>query len=244
MFYFTSCSKKEDSSNIFKYNESQGIENLDPVMASNYPSIWPLNQSMEGLLEFSKDMVITPLITSSYEISKDELVYVFHIRKNVFFHNDDCFPDKKGRAVTSYDFKYCFERVCDPRTKTRGAWLFRDRVKGVTDYINFIQNNPSKGNGASQNEQEKPGDNLKDSSFNKIDYSSLKLKEQWYGNVDMVYAFDLPDGRHGYTRDKNVFHVYNDNTNAYTDYYVNGNVLIISSLKNIRLSLLFIMLLH
>ena len=44
----------------------------------------------------------------------------------------------------------------------------------------------------------------------------------------MVYAFDLPDGRHGYTRDKEVFHVYNDSTNEYTDYDVGEKV---SSIK-------------
>lgn len=125
--------------NIFRYNETQGIENLDPVMSSNYPSIWPLNQCCEGLLEFDKEMNLQPLLASSYEISRDGLRYTFHIRRNVFFHNDDCFQDKRGRMLVSKDFKYCFERVCDPRTKTRGAWLFRGKVEGATDYINSIQ---------------------------------------------------------------------------------------------------------
>jgi peptide/nickel transport system substrate-binding protein len=134
-----SCSRKEESQNIFRYNEAQGIENLDPVMCSNYPAIWPVMQSLEGLLQFDKDMNLQSMLAESYTISNDGLVYTFNITKNVFFHDDECFPDKKGRLLNSYDFKYCFERVCDPRTKTRGAWLFRDRVKGAVEYINSKQ---------------------------------------------------------------------------------------------------------
>lgn len=221
------CSNKKESSKIFRYNEAQGIENLDPVMSSNYPAIWPLNQCCEGLLEFNKDMNLAPLLAASYEISSDGLKYTFYIHKNIYFHDDDCFPDKKGRLLTSNDFKYCFERVCDPRTKTRGAWLFRDRIKGATEYINRIQRNSPQGSGTSSNEKKSEVDN-KNNVTSKNDttkFSDVKLKEQWYGKEDMVYAFDLPDGRHGYTRDKNVFHVYNDSTNTYTDYYADEDVL-------------------
>jgi peptide/nickel transport system substrate-binding protein len=108
-------------------------------MSSNYPAVWPLMQSMEGLVQFDKDMNLQVLLAESRSISDDGLVYTFNIDKNVYFHDDVCFPDGKGRKLTSYDFKYCFERVCDPRTKTRGAWLFRDRVKGAVEYNNSIQ---------------------------------------------------------------------------------------------------------
>ena len=137
----SSCTRKESDTNIFRYNEAQGIENLDPVMCSNYPAIWPVMQCMEGLVEFDKEMNLDPLLAESYSISDDGLVYTFQIKKGVYFHDDECFPDKRGRMLNSYDFKYCFERLCNPGTKTRGLWLFRDRVKGAAEYINSIQNN-------------------------------------------------------------------------------------------------------
>ncbi len=139
--FIVSCSKEQNTDKIFKYNESQGIENLDPVMCSNYPSGWPLQQMMEGLLEYTQAMNLDPSLASSYKISEDGLLYTFTIRKNVFFHDNACFPEGKGRELKGSDFKYCFERLCDPRTKTRGAWLFRDKVKGALDYINSIKEN-------------------------------------------------------------------------------------------------------
>lgn len=136
---FSSCSKKETTNNIFRYNEPQGIENLDPVMCSNYAAGWPLQNMLEGLLEYTRAMNLEPNLASSYKISEDGLTYTFTLRRGVFFHDNECFPGGKGREVTSRDFKYCFQRLCDPRTKTRGAWLFRDKVKGATEYINSIK---------------------------------------------------------------------------------------------------------
>jgi peptide/nickel transport system substrate-binding protein len=89
----------------------------------------------EGLLEYTKAMNLDPLIASGYNISDEGLTYTFYIHKNVYFHDDECFPGGKGREVKAQDFKYCFQRLCDPRTKTRGLWLFRDKVKGATNIL-------------------------------------------------------------------------------------------------------------
>lgn len=140
LFVF-SCSKKESSDNIFKYNEPAGIENLDPVMCSNFAAGWPLQQMVEGLMTYTQDMTLVNLISESYTISDDKLTYTFKLHKGVDFHDAPCFPNGKGREVVASDFKYCFERVCDPRTKTRGMWIFRDKVKGALEYVNSIKDN-------------------------------------------------------------------------------------------------------
>ncbi len=136
---FYSCGKKESDKNIFRYNDANGIESLDPVMCSNYQAGWQLQQICEGLFEFAQDMKLQNNLCKEYKISEDALIYSFILRNDVYFHDDDCFTDKKGRRVTAADFKYCFERVCDPRTKTRGTWLFRDRIKGALDFVNSIK---------------------------------------------------------------------------------------------------------
>jgi oligopeptide transport system substrate-binding protein len=136
-----SCSKEQTSDKIFKYNEAAGIENLDPVMCSNYAAGWPVQQMMEGLVTYTQDMTLVTQIAETHNISADGLVYTFKLHKGVTFHDDECFPGGKGREVKAADFKYCFERLCDSRTKTRGSWLFRDKVKGATEYITSIKEN-------------------------------------------------------------------------------------------------------
>ncbi len=132
--YFTGCSKKETSDKIFRYNEPNGIESLDPITANNYPAIHVLINTCEGLVWYDKEAKLQPLLARSYEISSDGKMYTFHLRNDVYFQDDDCFPDKKGRKVAASDFKYCYERVCNPKVKTRGLWVYRDKVVGADDY--------------------------------------------------------------------------------------------------------------
>jgi peptide/nickel transport system substrate-binding protein len=137
---FISCSRKETSEKIFRYNEPNGIESLDPITANNYPAIHVLINTCEGLVEYDKNAQLKPLLAKSYEISQDGKTYTFHLRTDVYFHEDECFPDKKNRRVIAKDFKYCYERVCNPKTKTRGLWVYRDKVVGAEEFSNNPDN--------------------------------------------------------------------------------------------------------
>lgn len=128
------CTKKESSLKIFRYNEPNGIESLDPITANNYPALHVLINTCEGLVWYDKDAKLQPLLAKKYEISPDGKTYTFNLRTDVFFHDDECFPGKKGRKITAGDFKYCYERVCNPTVKTRGLWVYRDKVTGADEY--------------------------------------------------------------------------------------------------------------
>lgn len=144
LFFFTclvllnGCSKKEESKDkVFNFNLNQGIETLEPVMSNSVQTIWALAQMMEGLVQFDKEGNIKPCIAKSWSVSEDALTYTFILRDDVFFRNDNCFTSSggKGRKVIASDFKYCLERVNDQRVKSRGMWVYRDRIKGAKEYI-------------------------------------------------------------------------------------------------------------
>ena len=135
-----SCSKKEVSkNNTFNLNLNQGIETLEPVMSNSVQSIWGLSVMMEGLVQFDRESKLKPCIAKSWTISEDALIYTFSLRNGVSFQDNECFSSSggKGRKVTASDFKYCFERVNNPETKTRGLWVFRDKIKGAKEFIDF-----------------------------------------------------------------------------------------------------------
>ena len=136
LLFFSACSDNNTTSdNIFNLNQPLGVETLEPVMSNSNQTIWALSIMMEGLVEYNKENEIVPAIAKSWEISEDGTVYTFTLRDDVFFHDDECFPDGKGRKVTASDFKYCLERVNNPKTKTRGSWVFRDKIKGVDEFM-------------------------------------------------------------------------------------------------------------
>ena len=135
-----SCSKKEVSkNNTFNLNLNQGIETLEPVMSNSVQSIWGLSVMMEGLVQFDRESNLKPCIAKSWTISDDALIYTFSLRNDVRFQDNECFGTSggKGRKVTASDFKYCFERVNNPETKTRGLWVFRDKIKGAKEFIDY-----------------------------------------------------------------------------------------------------------
>src|SRR6478736_3195395 len=107
VLFLVSCSaKRESARNIFHYNEQTGIASLDPAFAKNQSIMWVVHQLYNTLVEVDQDLNIVPSLAKSWEISGDRRTYVFHLRNDVFFHDDDVFEDGKGRKMTAKDIEY------------------------------------------------------------------------------------------------------------------------------------------
>src|SRR5438874_13247935 len=104
ILYLSSCSGKNDANkNIFHYNEQTGIASLDPAFAKNQSIMWTVHQLYNTLVEIDKDLNIIPSIAKSWEISDDRRTYTFHLRSDIFFHDDSAFILKKGRQLVARD---------------------------------------------------------------------------------------------------------------------------------------------
>lgn len=120
-----SKSVREDvSSKVFRYNESKGVNSLDPAYARDQSSIWPVSQIFNGLLQMDPDLNIKPSLAKSYSISGDGTLYRFVIDTSVKFHDHECFPGGQGRNLTARDFVFSFNRILNPSTASPGKWVF------------------------------------------------------------------------------------------------------------------------
>ena len=125
LMFFTCCGKHEDPNeglSIFKYNESGGIMTLDPIYAKDLPHIWACNQLFSSLVAFDEEMNVVPRVAKSWEISDDGTLYTFHLRDDVYFHEDESMPET--RCVTAEDVCYSFNRVVDKSLNSPGTWIF------------------------------------------------------------------------------------------------------------------------
>ena len=125
MLVFTACGQRHDEEEnlaIFKYNESAGILTLDPIYAKDLPHIWACNQLFNSLVAFDDKMNLIPMVAKSWDISEDGLIYTFHLRDDVQFHEDECLSGP--RFVTAEDFVYSFNRVVDKQLSSPGMWIF------------------------------------------------------------------------------------------------------------------------
>ncbi|MCA6450431.1 MAG: ABC transporter substrate-binding protein [Chitinophagaceae bacterium] len=113
---------------VFNYNESTGIATLDPAFAKNQSIMWPVHQIYNTLVEIDSGLNLVPSVARSWNISEDRLTYTFHLRNDVYFHDNEAFTGGKGRRMTAADVAYSLQRIIDKHTASSGAWIFNDRV--------------------------------------------------------------------------------------------------------------------
>jgi len=129
---FSSCWSADDNSSktVFNLNLDEGLTSLDPAFCRNRNTIWMDNQLYNGLVQIDDSLHTIPAIAKTWEISPDGLIYIFHLRNDVFFHDDPHFKNGKGRKVTAADFAYSFSRLIDPKVASSGSWIFSDKITG------------------------------------------------------------------------------------------------------------------
>jgi oligopeptide transport system substrate-binding protein len=141
-----SCTGKRTNNNktVFRYNESAGITSLDPAFAKDQACIWVDNQIYNGLVQLDDNLSVIPCIAKSWDISANGKIYTFHLRNDVYFHDDELFKNGKGRKVMASDFVYSFNRIIDSKVASPGAWVFNNLEDSKSDSLfNFKAVNDS-----------------------------------------------------------------------------------------------------
>jgi oligopeptide transport system substrate-binding protein len=122
---------------VLKMNEVEDFRDLYPLNVTEVTSQRITNQIYEGLVKLKQsDLKVIPALAQNWEKNADATVWTFYLRKDVKFHDDACFPEGKGRAVTAKDFKYCFDRLCQSSPTNQMYYVtFKNRVKGADEYF-------------------------------------------------------------------------------------------------------------
>lgn len=132
---FFACRNGTNSNKqVFYYNEATGIASLDPAFAKNQSIIWAVNQLYNTLVETDSLLRVVPSLATRYEVSEDRLRYRFHLRTDVYFHDNDAFELGKGRQLKASDVVFSFRRIIDPATASPGAWIFNERVDSIAPF--------------------------------------------------------------------------------------------------------------
>jgi oligopeptide transport system substrate-binding protein len=127
----TGCRAKETSSIVGEGGTLRlyGIDpiTLDPAISGEMTSHEYIMQLFGGLVRLDDNLEPAPDIAQKWQISKDGRTYTFHLRQDVRFHD--------GREVKAGDFKYSWERACDPATGSRMVIICLGDIVGVGDVL-------------------------------------------------------------------------------------------------------------
>jgi oligopeptide transport system substrate-binding protein len=100
---------------------------LDPAISADMSSHTYVLHIFSGLVRLDSELNTVPDIADSWEISADGRTYTFHLRQGVRFHS--------GREVQADDFKYSWERACDPATGSGTAATYLGDIVGAGDML-------------------------------------------------------------------------------------------------------------
>ena len=97
--------------------------------------MWATHQLYNTLIEIDSNMQMQPSLATHWNISDDNLTFTFFLRTDVFFTDDACFTNGKGRQLTAHDVEYSFKRIVAKNTASPGAWIFNNRVDSVKGFV-------------------------------------------------------------------------------------------------------------
>ncbi|MFC1956483.1 peptide ABC transporter substrate-binding protein [Chloroflexota bacterium] len=100
---------------------------LDPVISGEMTSHDYIMQLFGGLVRLDDNLEPVPDIAREWQVSEDGRVYTFYLRQDVKFHDEE--------EVKAADFKYSWERACEPYTGSRTASTYLGDIVGVKEVL-------------------------------------------------------------------------------------------------------------
>ncbi len=80
-------------------------DQLDPQKTSAYFSFEVLENVFDTLVEPDETLELRPALATSWDVSNDQLTWIFHLRKGVTFHD--------GSPFSANDVVYSYRRIID-----------------------------------------------------------------------------------------------------------------------------------
>jgi oligopeptide transport system substrate-binding protein len=109
---------------VLRYPDKEPLH-FDPATMESRIEILIGMALFDPLITFDESGHIVPLAARSWEMSKDELTYTFHLRPGMQWSD--------GHPVTAADYEYAWKRVADPETASDYASAFYP-IKGALDF--------------------------------------------------------------------------------------------------------------
>ena len=122
-----SCTSKSDKLPGYLYLRlASNPTTLDPALITDVTGGTIGAKIFNGLVRLDEKLNVVPDIAKTWEISDDGKSYIFYLKEGITFSN--------GREVVAQDFKYSFERLLTPETRSPNTWVL-EKIRGSKDFI-------------------------------------------------------------------------------------------------------------
>lgn len=136
VLFVAGCGQKESASatagnvsssakKVLQFGNGTEPQDLDPQIVTGVPEHRLIIALFEGLVSEGPDMQLTPGVAEKWDISKDGLVYTFHLRADAQWSN--------GVPITADDFVQSYKRMLTPALAAEYSYMLW-HVVGAEDY--------------------------------------------------------------------------------------------------------------
>ncbi len=141
------CRKKApegvSDESVFRFSLVAKVKNLDTGNIEDVYGSLIASQICESLYTYhylKRPFVIEPLLADGMpDISEDKLTYTIRIKQGVYFQDDPCFPNGKGRELKAQDFVFAFKRIANVRYASTQWGSFKERIIGLDDFREYTK---------------------------------------------------------------------------------------------------------
>lgn len=121
-----SCSKKNRLDGYVYYRLNTNPTTLDPAYVVDVTGGTISAKIFNGLVRLDQNLNVIADIAERWSVSKDGLTYTFSLKHDVQFSNN--------QEVKSYNFKYSFKRILDPKSHSPNTWVL-EKIAGARDFM-------------------------------------------------------------------------------------------------------------
>jgi ABC-type transport system substrate-binding protein len=125
LLVLAACGGETGDRSTLNYYFTSDPRSLDPALSTDVPTGETITLIFDNLTRFDVDANLEPGLAERWDVDSAGLVYTFHLRPNVTFHD--------GRLVVAEDVRASFLRVLDPRATGGRNWPLMPIV-GAREY--------------------------------------------------------------------------------------------------------------
>jgi ABC-type transport system substrate-binding protein len=119
------------------------IAGFDVSDIGDYPTARIAGQIFECLYQYhylKRPYELIPQLAADMpEVSKDGLTYTIRIKKGVYFSDDRCFSDGKGRELKASDFIFAWKRIANIKYICKNWWIFDGKIAGLDEFREYTK---------------------------------------------------------------------------------------------------------
>jgi ABC-type transport system substrate-binding protein len=141
------CGKQDDADKtdemVLRFRMLVNIETLDSGNARGAYAGMVLGQICEKLYTYEyleRPYRAAPVLAEAMpEISDDLLTYTIKVKKGVYYQDDPCFEDGKGRQITAHDFVYALKRVANIKYRSQNWANIKEKFVGLDEFWEYTK---------------------------------------------------------------------------------------------------------